>query len=304
MKLLLDYPWEIREAWGYDPVPKKVIQDFMELLSSTGLKPVRFIEPSERAALHETVTQRGRGGNVYQALYRFLNHCCRDIESAGRAAPLATPNPEPKGRRNSWKSSLRDEMGDLLDWRNPQIIVPRGRRSDWQVGDDIELHCDQCSGEPVIRWRVLAVLEDYATHRFTMSDRDPWDVRCVAPSARHPCYLPNPLIPDGDPLQNNLSRIPIAQLCEELDKVRGEGWHPPGGKYLFLPPTDWRPEDIHQEAWRKGHAFPRSYAKARDQVGYLDSGGRIWLWHSGEDHWDIQLGGTNYIRVNHAGDEL
>ncbi len=299
MRLLLDFPWELAAACGHDPVPQKVIKDFIDLWSDTDLEPVRFIGPKECADLYTSISQSGSGRNVHQLLNRFLTHCVRNTNGTGYPA---VPIPEPLGLRDIWKCSLGEELNDLTDWRNPQIIVPRGRRSAWQVGDDIELHCDQCSGEPVIRRRVLAVLEDYATHRFTMSDRDPWDVRCIAPNAQHPCYLPNPLLPGSDPLQNDLSRIPIEQLCEKLAAER-KRWGA-GGKYWFRPPTDWRPECVLQEAWREGRAFPRRLVGERGQIGYLDSEGRVWLWDRNEHHWDIQQGGSNYIRVNHTGDKL
>lgn len=301
MRLLLDFPWELAAACGHDPVPQKVIKDFIDLWSDTDLEPVRFIGPKECADFYTSISQSGSGRNVHQLLNRFLTHCVRNTNGTGDPA---VPIPEPPKLRDIWKCSLREELNDLTDWRNPQIIVPRFRHLDWQGGDEISLYCEQCGGKPASgpQERVLAVLEDYAAHPFTISDRDPWDVRCTATNGQHPCYLPNPLIPGIYPLQNDLRRIPIKQLNEKLAEAHRRGWQV-GGKYLFLPPADWRPEDISQDVWRKGHAFPRRLVVGRN-LGYLDSEGRVWLWDRKEHHWDIQLGGSKYIRVNHTGDRL
>jgi hypothetical protein len=307
MRLLLDFPWSLDAACGQDPVPQKVILDFYNLLSlleRTQPEMVPFIEYAEYVQFCSGVRQ---AQNRYTLFWRFLSHCIRNANGLCLAAPV----PEPPNLRDSWKRALRDELNNFTDWRNPQLIVPTIRHPAWQSeGHEAAIHCQPCAGQPVSdHHRVLVLLEDYVSHPYATSDCDPWDVRCTAPDGKHPCYLPNPLIPDSDPLQNQFCRVPIVQLHEELADAHRKGWRA-SGKYFFLPPTVWIPETVTQVEWREGRAFPRNLSEERHQMGYEDFEGRIWVWHKGrgnhigEDHWDIQFGGSKYISVNHTGDQV
>lgn len=301
-KLLLDYQWELVDALN-NPDVSNVLRNFVKLLRRTGLNPAPFVEDLQQNELWQHRPARFDG---WQHLREFLDICRRPDGSMCSAIP----DPEPSGIHDNWKRALRDQLSDLSDWRNPQIVVPESRLTKWLPhGDEAAIRCEECDDHPASGplHRVLAVLENYESHPFAISDLDPWDVRCTAPSGAHPCYLPNPLIPDSDPLQNHFRRVPIAQLYEKLAEAHRRGWQA-SGKYFFIPTADWRPETISQAAWREGRAFPRKLAPERQQMGYSDFAGRVWVWHKGrgphkgEDHWDVQLGGTDYISVNHTGD--
>jgi len=300
-RLLLDYPWPLEAGLGPDAGPQNVLRDYLHLLERTRLAAVRFIEDEECVAFWKYLEGR-KGRGRFDLVMRLISHCKRNSGGLCNAAPVPV---EPPNLRESWKRALRDELGDLTDWRNPQIVVSTLRCSDWQpVGNEAAIHCGPCEDQQAsAHLRVLVVLEDYAAHPFALSDCDPWDVRRTVASGKHPCYLPNPLIPDRDPLQNHFCRVPIDQLYDGLAEVHKRGWQA-NGKYFFIPPADWQPKAISQVAWREGRAFPRKFVQERQQTGYSDFAGRVWVWHEGEDHWDVQLGGTDYIRVNHTGDPL
>lgn len=306
-RLLLDYPWPLEAGLGPDEGPQNVLRDYLHLLGKTKLTAVRFIEEEECVAFWESLEGR-KGRGRFSLILRLIDHCKRNLDSICRATPI--PH-EPPNLRESWKRALRDELGDLTDWRNPQIVVPIIRRSDWNpAANEVEILCGPCGDQLEFAHHcVLVNLENYAVHPFAIPDLDPWDVRCTAPNGGHPCYLPNPLIPDSDPLQNNFRRVPVTQICDELEEACRRGWQV-NGKCFYIPPPDWRPEAISQVAWREGRAFPHKFSKERQQTGYRDLAGRIWLWHKGsgghkgEDHWDVQMGGKDYIKVKHTGEPL
>ncbi|MCL4319140.1 MAG: hypothetical protein M1596_04515, partial [Firmicutes bacterium] len=132
------------------------------------------------------------------------------------------------------------------------IIVPMLRRPDWNCGREVNLNCEPSSGESASgpHSRVLAVLEDYESHPFTLSDLDPWDLQRIYPSIpdrdrQHPALLPKPSSLNGCSLQNLRGRLNVA---------RDEGWMI-GGNYYFIPPSDFDPLGIDKETWRKGRAF-------------------------------------------------
>jgi hypothetical protein len=300
-RLLLDYPWPLAAGLGPDPGPQNALRDYLHLLKKTELAAVRFIE-EEECILFGKILEDRKGRGRFDLVLRLIHHCRRNSVSACRAVP--TPS-EPPSLRESWKRALRDELCDFADWRNPQIVVPRVRRSGWKDAEnEITIQCEPCNGQAKSTHHcVLVNIEDYDTHPFALSDLDPWDVRRTAPAGKHPCYLPNPLIPDRDPLQKHVHRVPITQLNAQIDQARRIGWFA-RGKYFFIPTDDWKPENISKIEWRDGRAFPRKLSHERKQMGYIDYAGRIWVWHEGEDHWDVQLGGISYISVNHIGDKL
>ena len=301
-KLLLDYRWEL-DAALHNPEVSFALIEFVNLLRKTGLNPAPFVEDQQQNELWQKLGQGPpvRNGS-WQPLMEFLD-LCRRPDGSMCSAML---DQAPTDIRDNWKRALRDQLGDLSDWRNPHIVVLESRLTEWgPQRDEIVIRCEECDDQLASgpHRRVLAVLEHYGSHPFAISDCDPWDVRCTVPSGRYPCYLPNPLIPDRDPLQNNFCRVPIVQLYEKLAEAHRRGWQV-NNKYFFLPPTDWRLEDVSRDDWRGGRAFPRALSTEREQTGYSDFARRVWVWHEGEDHWDVQLGGTNRIKVSHTGDPI
>lgn len=294
MRLLLDYPWELNAARGQDSVPQKVIQDFMNLLSRTGLDPVPFIEQQVCAALYSVINQSRDGRNVHQLLSRFLNQCVLDTDGAGCASPIH----EPPNLRDSWKCALRGELGDLTDWRNPHIVVPESRMPEWAPHkNEVAIRCDdQPASGP--HHRVLAALERYELHPFAIPDIDPWrHLEWLYPPEqdvvnKHPCRLPRPPA---------LDRIPVEELFELLVNVRRDGWKI-NGKYYFIPPNNWRPEQITKTKWRAGYAFEREKIDGWKGPCPIDYNGVTWRWDRGERHWDVQI--IPYISVSQTGELL
>jgi hypothetical protein len=136
-----------------------------------------------------------------------------------------------------------------------------------------------------------------------MSDLDPWDLQRTHPPnpdqpRQHPCCLPK--VP-------SLQGVPLEALYDKLNEARRNGSRI-SGRYYFIPPDNWRPEDAEKDQWRKGRGFPYELSQDRNQDGYRDYEGLIWTWdhgeRSGERHWDIQKGGKNYETVSHTGEVL
>jgi hypothetical protein len=295
MRLLLDYPWDLDAARGSDPVPQKAIQDFLDLLSRTGLDPVPFIDHQACEDLFNNIQQHKSGRNFHQLLSRFLNQCIRDVGSTCRAAP----DPGPMDLRDSWKSALREELGNHANWRNPHIVVPESRLTEWEPHEnEIAIRCEECDDQPASgpHHRVLAVLERYELHPFAVPDIDPWcHLEWLYPpdiANKQPCRLPRPPI---------LDRIPIEELVGSLTNVRRDGWEI-NGRYYFIPPDNWRPEQITKAKWRAGYAFDREKVVGWKGPCPIDYNGVTWRWDRGERHWDVQT--EPYISVSHTGELL
>lgn len=293
-KLLLDFPWQLGDALD-DAAVAFILRDFIDLVRRTGLEPVRFLEQDEQTTLWEAIEQhRHAGAGQFAALMLFLDECAGAPGGTCEARPA---DPQPSGLRASWKRALREELVHEQHWRNPQIIVARSRHEAWQGGEETALYCDKCGPQKATgpHRRVLAVLDAYDSHRFALSDRDPWDLRRLHPPAagprQHPCHLPKP--PIRQPL-------PLDRLEDELAQATRHGCRR-NGKYFYIPPKGWKP-DADEHAWRTGRAFPLKWAAECDANGYLDVEGHVWCWDKQERHWDVQWGGKdNYVTVNQEG---
>lgn len=307
-RLLLHFPWDL--AAVFTPAGQtalKCLHDFENLLRSTSLDTVPFIEDYEQAALWRPEHDQRLRRNDWRGVAEFLGHC----RSQPGNVCLATPDQPPPDLRDSWRRALREELDNerrANGWRSPQIIVPKSHSSDWRGRDEIDIRCEQCGDKPP--WdpepRVLAVLEEYASHRFATSDLDPWDLQRTNPPnpdrsrQRPPCCLPKP---------PSLQRVPLECLYEKLQEACRIGCRI-DGRHYFIPPEDWRPERVERDHWRKGRAFPYELSQDRNQEGYRDYEGLIWIWdrdhgeRKGERHWDIQKGGKKYESVSHTGKVL
>lgn len=309
IKLLLDFQWRIDEALDPDPRPLQVIRDFLNFLAHLHLEPVRFVYQQEQGLFWQKLTMR-RGGGIGVVL-RFLNY----VEAQGNGGPnRAIPVNGPHDLRHTWQVALRDEMGDLCNWRTPQIIICSERLSGWeQCVHDYEaliaLEDRPCEGP---RKRVVVIMhsydqkqasqyrEDYRAHKYTLADIDPWDVRHI--------YYPTG---DGDhyaecklPRPRCLERIPLNEVDQQLNQLRSRSW-PYQGKYWYLPPQQWQAvAAVTKEEWRKG-IFPEKAtlnpkrAHQRGPVDYSDE--RVWLWDRHEGHWDVQLADGTHKKINHEG---
>lgn len=291
--LLLDYPWNLQAALE-DPEVGSFLLGFDALYKREQLRPAPFVDPEECQALFGLIAARTAGNNQYEPLFRLLGSCLR--ESGGELS--ATPQPEPSGLKLSWKRALRDEMGDLSDWRSPQLIASEGRRDDWQPAiqdEEVRITCEDRVQDEV-HSRVIAFLGSYAEHKYARADHDPWDLRHCHPPVNaadfnRPCRLPRP---------RRLRGVPLEALGTALDSVRSESW-PHEGRYCYIPPNTWAPDNVTEKlVWRNG-TFPRGEANGRH--GPVDYKGQVWAWHDEERHWDVQIG-RNHKRVNHDGVEL
>jgi hypothetical protein len=308
IKLLLDFPWRINEALDADPRPLEVITDFLNLLTHVPQEPVRFVYPQEQALFWQELPGR-RGGGI-EVVLRFLNHVETLVDQGpNRAVPVNGPN----DIRPTWQVALRDEMGDLTNWRTPQIIVCAERYPEWEncVRNDEALIAleDQPDGHVkrvVIKMQSYparqahAFIQDFQNHKYALADLDPWDVRHIHyPDGEgnhyQRCRLPRP---------QYLERITLDELDEQLNRLRSQGW-PDRGRYWYLPPAGWHAAEVMtKDEWRSG-AFPKQATlnpRREHKRGPVDySGDRVWLWDPYEGHWDVQLPDGTHKRINHEG---
>jgi hypothetical protein len=286
---LLDHPWPLDQALDPQSDGFRVLDRFDELVRAEQLEIVRFISRDEYNKMWERIART----TGWAAVGRFAAHFVRDDSPE----PLAIPVDEPAGLTLGWKSALREAMGDLQDWRNPQVIVASKRRQAWPPGDEVRIRVDDGSG-PSYEDRALAQLETYRTHQFAVSDRNPWDLQRVHPPVpggqrQHPCMLPRPPI---------LQRVRIEDLNDRLHVARARGWQIEG-KHYFIPPGTWRTDQTRKQAWRTGRAFPYELLPVCKHPGPVDYAGRVWEWDRNERHWDVQAPAERF-RISHTGDPL
>jgi hypothetical protein len=292
--LLLDHPWRLDESLDPNSNAFEVLLHFEDLVRETRLGIVPFVSRTDFDEMWQRIEYSRYGPTrAYASLARFAGHLVRD-DSPG---PLATPVPEPELLSQTWKRGLREAMGDLRDWRNPQIIVPIRRRSLWPAAQEVPIQVEDRGGVDV-EYRLLVRLEGYSEHPFVVADFDPWDLLQSHPPGseagpQHPCRLPRP------PL---LAHVPFERLTERLAEARNAGSRI-GGRLYFIPPSDWRPEHADKPTWRGGRAFQHEYSAARPHPGPIDHEGRVWVWDRVERHWDVQER-LEYVRVSHTGEPL
>ena len=292
IRALLDFPWDLDELCNEYSDAYGVIERFARLCGAKRLDRVPFIDKADWNDLWVRISARRLGGNIYGALARFLEPCVQESFGGHRASPI----PERPGIKDKWKRALRDEMGDCVDWRRPQIIASESRREAWfpgAVSPDVSIDCE---GEPSgLHNRLIAFIGSYDEHVFTSSDFDPWDVRNGGPPppAGRERRLPKPSCMEGQLLESLVASLPQAHQ---------DGWCV-NGKYCFVPPHDFDPRLVDSGTWRAGRAFRGSTAP-NGRTGPIDSKGRIWSWHPAEGHWDVQLPSGDYIRISYLGDRL
>jgi hypothetical protein len=293
--LLLDHPWQLDEA--LDPASEGfgVLEKFVSLVRETQLDVVPFVSRSECDEMWQRI-QYGRFARTrgWASLVSFAEHLVVRVD---RPTPLATPIPEPPQLTPCWKRALRQSMGDLRDWRNPQIIVGPKRQSAWPKTHEVTVKIEDADGAD-LQHRVLAHLENYNAHPFTRADLDPWDLTNMyppvpEPERQHPCRLPRP---------PSLFGAPLERLREGLIHARAVGWQV-NERCYFIPPEDWRAQDVTKERWRSGRTFRHERVPQVDHAGPLDYAGRVWVWDRAERHWDVQEP-EEYRRISHTGDRL
>lgn len=289
-RLLLDHPWPLDQALCARSEAFKVLLEFKELVRKSGLAPVRFVQQIEFDNAKLALGKSHAAAQILQFSYNLIRH-------EGNVIP-ATPEPEPiPPLSDFWKSALNDELGDMEDWRNPQIVVPEKRRAVWPNTAEVSIQSEDHPGTPP-QDRVLVTLERYESHSFAVSDIDPWrHLEWLYPpeqgvANKNPCRLPRPPILNG---------VPLEELFEMLVNARRDSWKV-NGNYYFIPSADWRPDQIAKPEWRSGYAFTREKVPGWKGPCPIDYKGQTWRWDRGERHWDVQV--KPRIRVRYDGLEL
>jgi hypothetical protein len=227
----------------------------------------------------------------------------RARSGGGLATPLHGPNDIPE----SWKQGLHDALGNLDDWRNPQIIAFQTRKASWPHGDEVQIRiADNARTER----RVFAILEKYEQHRYAASDFDPWDLeRCHGPANQNrlkdfPCRLPK---------HPELEGLPLEKLESRIEELRTHGWRfriNGLDRYYFFPREGWKVSEIKKQDWREGcKTFPRDSASRNKGSGPVDYWNRVWIWdRQKHTHWDVQFPTGNkdkrpdYCVISHTGE--
>jgi hypothetical protein len=289
-QVLLDYPWSISDTLNGDSPAFNVLQSFDRLIKEKRLQAAQFMTREQLDAFW-ALPRRGTGsawasiGSIAEKLWRQIDQGCQ-----------ASPVPEVPGLSGDWKSSLRDEMRNLDDWRNPQIVIAEARRNAWPQRHEVSICFDECDELPAMGPydRVVVQLEEYDLHPYALADFDPWDLTNSHPSPNpdvnylaHPCILPKP---------PKLAEVPLDQLADALRQLRQRE----GEKLFYIPPRNWSPTQVMKGRWRNGRAFP--YDEIGGHRGFIDARGIVWEWDDAERHWDVQS--QPYCRISHTGDEI
>jgi hypothetical protein len=290
-RLLLDHPWPIDAALDARSEGLGVLLEFAKLIQNRSLTPVPFIDHCEYSDAMLRLNTRRRGIVEFM---RFAHHCVRDAADGPLATPVPEPDPPPS---RLWKQALREELENPANWRVPQIIVPKIRRDAWHIKTaEVPIRSeDRPDDAPDLR--LLATLEEYASHSFAATDLDPWcameALHAPAPGARiaHPCVLPKPPCLDGATLD---------EISAKLTEAHRAGCKL-NGRHYFLPSITYRPETIDQRNWRSGRAFEHKRTPDLQRGGPVDYQDQIWAWDHIERHWDVQLPGGGYFRISHDG---
>lgn len=191
-------------------------------------------------------------------------------------------------------------------WRSPMAVVANVGARKWPNVSELEY----VSGDAV-RQRNLVKLGQQHCHPFFERDLDPWRLQTSAP--------PVDQAASKDEKRNSWKRLPRPKelsenlhLQELVGKLRNRFNYTKTDDYFYYVPSleDWDPFTVTKQAWREGKSFPQKHVSSvrsprRGMSGHLDRGGRIWVWHDDECHWDVQFdGGYSHINVSHTGENL
>jgi hypothetical protein len=167
--LLLD-PWVIDNLLK-DSRALRALSMSVNIARELGLGIARFIDGKIEAAMWAQQEQAGAlRGTAAANVHRDLEY----FRIAAREETEALVANEPAGLPKIWHQALRGCIGDGAEWRNPRIVTPQVRRSDWPAGDEVTVRCSDINlADPL---RVLESIESYRAHPFFVPDLDPWDL--------------------------------------------------------------------------------------------------------------------------------
>jgi len=300
VKVLLDFPWQLDEVLNPYSDALAVIRDFDRFIAVLRFDPVPFISQEDERRFWENVPRScgGRFAPVFRLLARLV---CEHLDG-----PSALPANGPNDLPDYWRKSLRIALGDLLGWRNPQLVVSESRRPEWHpIDHEAHLRLEDLPDQEVTRVLIAigsyedddghGFVDDYEAHKYAAADFDPWNVRHCHPQRQNGDLDERCLLPKHPSLRG----IDLSRVDEQLRLLRSENW-PRDGVCWFLPPSTWNfdPRTLKSE-WRKGVFDEREKNGRR---GPLDYKGRVWSWHSEEGHWDVQLDNGQHFKVNWRGE--
>lgn len=298
-RLLLDHPWPLDAGLDAGSPAHNKLRVFDDLTHRLRVHAVPFITPEERNAVVNRLESH-RNGYAAAAIRRLADQL---VYHGSNTLP-AKVAPAPTNLDDTWLRSLHDEVTTCATWRYPQIIFTSSRRPDWDPAPtEVRVQCGVKTADCV-----LASLEEFDSHKFALSDIDPWKQRHELnrepaggdPDHPKPCWLPR---------HPALERARLEDFPVCLEKLRARDWDL-GTRCYFIPPDTYDPLAISKTDWRDGKAFERRPAPERRGTGYRDSGGQIWVWapasagNRGERHWDVQLLNGDRVNVSHDGRKL
>lgn len=207
-----------------------------------------------------------------------------------------------------WRRVLSD-IGSTctgLHWRSPMMLVANHMERRWPNVKELEYDSRDAS-----RQRNLVQIGLQHLHPYFERDLDPWRLQTSAPpvdqaASHHEKRDTWKRLPRPKELSKDL---PLQDL---VDKLCGRFSYTKADTYFYYVPSldDWDPFTITRQAWRDGKSFPQKHVDSvrsprRGMYGHLDRGGRIWVWHEDECHWDVQFDdGDSHINVSHTGKNL
>jgi hypothetical protein len=204
-----------------------------------------------------------------------------------------------------WRRVLSDIGSNCSapHWRSPMVLVSNFGTRNWPGVNEL----DYSSGGAT-RQRNLVQLMLKSYHPFFERDLDPWRLQTAAPPVNQSASL--------DEKRATWKRLPRPKDLNQslhfpdlVDKLRGRySYSKTDPLFNFVPPLTWNPFSVTKRAWREGKCFPEKtvlYKRRSGTDGYLDRGGRIWVWHDEKSHWDVQFDdGDSHINVSYLGKNL
>jgi len=237
---------------------------------------------------------------------KCINHLVLLHESEVEPAKI-TDARHPADLSELWRKilTINGSTDDPPAWRSPMLLIPDIRRPEWPDGQEIKFETPNDNGNT--KTRNLIKIELLSDHKYFCSDIDPWRLGCIGE--------PKPDGPVGlrietcrrlpRPPQLYIS-LPLGQLVNKLQLI--PDWDcSDEDEYFYLPHPNWDPTIKDKPSWRDRVFKTRrvQHGKIRGATGYLDRGGRIWVWHENENHWDVQIdGGIRHIKVCYTGKNL
>lgn len=258
----------------------------------------RFLNSNYVESISDWRIYQGRNGRAVASLIANLELKQEPVAAPARIEPHVDVG-------ETWLAVLAETSRDTAApfWRNPIIFCSNMRGN--LLPDGHELRYTVSDGPRV---RNLVRIGNQVEHPFFERDLDPWRLRTVGPPAPDHASLENrrntwKRLPRPSGLSQNLTlRQVIAKLRTEIDPSITDKY------FCFVPREDWDPLSIEKPHWRNDNVFRKKrvqYGPRRGESGYLDRGGRIWVWHDEKIHWDVQINeGATHINVSHTGRNL